>query len=464
MVGSSTSTKVGAALRLPALFALLLAGMPAGAGELRLVIEGEAGVRNDGNLEQRAQIEATGSGDEEDRNVARGGLSFQLSYDLPRADLALIYSPSYEESIDDSEISGTTHRLDLGYEGELTRRLRLRVRERLLKSPNLDLYAPLSVAEPVAVTRRGDQLSHGLDVGFEHDLTRRAVLVVGAQHSLRTFDGEELEDAPLYDTETLVGTLGATFSLAEDRQLGVSASAGEYDYERRGEADVQNVGVSYSQGWGRSGRVSVEAGLFSVESTLLRRGVIALPDAPDEAPGPPVVEEVLTEEEDEGWRGAVSVSRQGRFIGWNLGYRHDVSAGFGLGEPTEADSAFAGLSYSPTRRLTLGLDGNASRHEPLGDSERAVGTLLQRQDTLNEFAAGTARLSWTFFQGLRLTGGYSRIWQSSEVEPFEDLSYDRFFLGLAFRVWSSGETPREPDDPQGELTDEARDDQEPDAR
>jgi hypothetical protein len=217
----------------------------------------------------------------------------------------------------------------------------------------------------------------------------------------------------------------------------------------------------------------VEAGIFSVESTLLRRAVVALPDgalpdAPDEAPGPPVVEEVLVEESDEGWRGALSVSRQGRFIGWNLGYRHDVSAGFGLGEPTEADSAFAGLSYSPTRRLTLGLDGNAARHEALGDEEPDVvipsdPDTLRGDEPLNEFAAGTFRLSWSFFQGLRLTGGYSRIWQSSRVEPFEDLSYDRYFLGLAFRIWSSGETPREPD-LQGEPTDEARDDQEPDAR
>jgi hypothetical protein len=216
--------------------------------------------------------------------------------------------------------------------------------------------------------------------------------------------------------------------------------------------------------------MSIEAGVFSVESTLLRRGVIAVPDAADEmpadeAPGPPVVEEVLVKESDEGWRGAFSLSHQGRRSGWSLGYRHDVSAGFGLGEPTEADSAFAGVSFTPNRRLTLGLDGNAARHQALGDDERdtiLVPAAGRRADSLNEFAAGTFRLSWAFFQNLRLTGGYSRIWQSSEVEPFEDLSYDRFFLGLAFRIWSSGETPREPD-LQGEPTDE-RDDQKPDAR
>lgn len=46
---------------------------------------------------------------------------------------------------------------------------------------------------------------------------------------------------------------------------------------------------------------------------------------------------------------------------------------------------------------------------------------------------------------LRVSGGYSRVWQRSRVEPFPDLSYGRYFLNLAFRIYSRGETPQEPE-------------------
>lgn len=429
--------------------------VPASAGELRLQIEGEVGVRNDGNYLQQQQQ----PGEEpEDRSIARGGVGFHLSYTLPRTELAFIYSPSYEQDLDNSELSGTTHRLDLGLQSELTRRLRMRIRERLLKSPNLDLYVPLTQTEPLAVTRRGDQLSHNLDVSFEHDLTRRVVASVEAEHSLRTF-----ENSDLYDTETLTGRLATRYEFAEDHAIGVEAGMGRFDYGDRGDADVQDAALTYTQSWGRDIRLDLEAGVFSVDSTLLRRAVLV----PDDPTGPPQGEIVEEKESHTGWRGAFGFSQQRRLFSWGAGYRHGVSAGFGLGRPTEADSVFANISTEVGRRLTLGLDGNASRHRDLAERDLTTTTDTSRDDTLDEFAAGTVRFGWAFFPGLRLTGGYSRIWQDSNVEPFADLSYDRYFLGLAFRIWSTGDKPRDPDlppdtpDAQGEPTDEARQPQPP---
>src|SRR5215210_8003256 len=92
-----------------------------------------------------------------DQSLGRAGLNLQLSYALQRLNLALGYSPSYERSLDDADISGTTHRLDFGLVGDLTRRLQLDVRERLLSTPNIDLYAPAAVPDTTTVTRRGDQ-------------------------------------------------------------------------------------------------------------------------------------------------------------------------------------------------------------------------------------------------------------------------------------------------------------------
>ena len=66
---------------------------------------------------------------------------------------------------------------------------------------------------------------------------------------------------------------------------------------------------------------------------------------------------------------------------------------------------------------------------------------------LTEFAAGTARAWLEPGPGApRLEGGYSRdlaarpAWSRSP-----DLSYGRYFLNLAFRIYSRGETPQEPE-------------------
>ncbi|HEY3492519.1 MAG TPA: hypothetical protein VGK43_06180, partial [Solirubrobacterales bacterium] len=139
---------------------------------------------------------------------------------------------------------------------------------------------------------------------------------------------------------------------------------------------------------------------------------------------------------------------------WSLGYRHDVSAGVGLGRATEVDNAFAGVSANLGRRLFLGLDANLSRHRGLADD---AGVVLP-EDDLVESAAGTARFSWGFSSIARLNGGWSRIWQESRVQPFEDLSYSRYFLGLALQIYHTGEEPRDP------ARQEEMEDDEPDAR
>jgi hypothetical protein len=449
LVVSSLQVRAGSrAGRAP--FALVLCASlvaaPAGAGDLRVLLEAEAGVRSDGNYTQTAQVDAPGL--DQDEDLARAGFNLHLSYELPRWNLALGYSPSYEWTLGtDTSAHGTTHRLDLGLTGNLTRRLEMRARERLLSSPGLDLYAPFTQVETIAVTRRGDQLTHSFDLALDQELTRRTSLLLGATHTLRTFESGDLSD-----TETLSARVGAGFDLAEDRRVDALATIGYYDFGedrrtlpgtrgRNREADVQTLGVAYQQPVWRDGRFRVEAGLFSVSST--RVVLVASPQ------GTSPEDEVVREEDERntGWRGVLELSRQRELFGWNLAYRHDVSAGVGLGRPTEVDDAFAGVSVRLGRRLILGLDGNASRHQDLSDNGNVSdGPVLTEADRhrLVESVAGTARLSWNFSTVARLHGGYSRIWQESRVEPFEDLSYARYFLGLAVQLYRSGEEPLDP--------------------
>lgn len=420
---------------------LALAAAPASAGELRLVLDGEAAVTSDGNYAQSAALE----GDDEQNTVGRAGFDLRLSYDLERSGLAMVYSPSWETVIEgndddrglDDLDDGIAHRLLFGYRGALTRRLTLSVQERLFSSPNLDLYLPPTSPDTLAVTRRGDQLTHNLDVSVQHAVTRRGFVTLGLNHSLRTF-----ENTALFDTETLGAQLGASFQLSDAQSIGASAGLGVFEYEDGREDDVRLLGVNYSFGFGRDTRVDLDAGLFSVDSSRLEP-LVPEPTEPTEPgtelpPGtlPPTFE---VREEETGWRGGIQLNQQRELFSWNVGYRHDLTAGYGLGRAAEADNAFAGISTSIGRALTLGLDGSVSRQRELVE-----GPGFEGDDPLSEFATGTARFSWNILPALRLTGGYSHIWQEARVEPFEDLSYSRYFLGLAFRIFSTGDTPKDP--------------------
>jgi hypothetical protein len=423
------------ALAIAVAAAPFLLPLSARAGELRVILEGEAGVRNDGNVRQ---IDTVDGVDPVQQDVARGALNLQLSYNVRRRfDLALGYSPSYERSLDDSSLAGTSHRLDLGLRGALTRRLAIDVRERLLSTPGLDLYTPVAIPESIAVAERGRQLFHSLDIGLHHELSRRTTLEAALTHSLRRF-----EETGLYDARTVGGRVGAGFHFSADRDFELTAGIERFAWENDREADVQTATAAYSQAFGRFTRLRLEAGSFYVEETRPAR--LLVPVTPDD-PTPPAIDPGPIESKT-GWRGGAQISQERRLFRWNLGYRHDIGAGYGVGRPVEADNGFFGVSTSFGRRLTVGLDGNGSRQRELQDlrTTAATPTTGANGDPLTEFAAGTLRASWSFAPALRLTAGYSRIWQRSSVRLFDDLSYDRYFVGFAFRLYQTGETPRAP--------------------
>jgi hypothetical protein len=442
-----------------ALLALCFAA-PVSAGDFRVVLDAEGSVRSDGNYDQVERLDEQGLEDEGEENVARAGFNLRLSYELPRWVLALGYSPSYEWVLDESESHGTTHRLDFGLTGNLTRRLSMQVRERLLSSPGVDLYSPFLTGEPIGVTRRGDQLTHAFDIGLAQTLTRRTSLLLGATHTLRTFEEEDFSD-----TETLAARIGVGTELAEDRRLDFVATAGNYDFgERRrpglgGDpteeaADVQTLSAVWQQPFLRDGRFRVEAGIYAVDSTR----TLLIPDPVDPEGTEPT--EVSEDFEQTGWRGGLNLSRQLELFGWNVGFRHDVSAGVGLGRTTEVDNLSAGVSANVGRRLVLGLDGSFSRYDDLDNDLESAGpdAVPVPDDRILESSAGTARFSWGFSTIARLTGGYSRIWQESRVAPFEDLSYSRYFVGLALQLYRTGEEPQDP------ARQEVPEDDEPDAQ
>lgn len=438
--------------RLAAL-AFLLAGSLS-AGELRVVLEGQAGVTSDGNYRQVDQDDQG----QDYQSIGRAGFDLRLSYALERMNLALAYSPFYERNLDEddedetsgrSRRSGTSHRLAFGLVGALTERLTLSIQERLQKSPNLDLYQPVLNPDIIAVSRRGDQLTHNLDVALSHAVSRRSALTLGLNHGRRTY-----EESDLVDSESLGARAGASWDLARQRRIDAYAGLSRYEYETDNEADVRLFGLGYARELGRDGQIRVEGGAWSIES-LERFG-----------PGGVLVDPDAEEETETGWRGGLQLSYGRELVRWSAGLSHDVSPGAGLGRATEVDSLFLGVSTSLGRRWTFGVDGNASRQTDIGDrpfvdtdGDGIDDFGSQSFDT--ELIAGSVRLGWNLAQTVRIDGGYSHIWQESEGGgPFEDLSYDRFFLGVAVRLFSTGETPQEPSrlgEQTGEQTDEEPD-------
>lgn len=423
---------------------------PAAAGELRVVLEGQAGVTSDGNYGQVDQEDDR----QEYQSIGRAGLDLRLSYALERMNLALTYSPFYERNLDGDredgeDLSGLSHRLAFGLVGDLTERLTLSIQERLQQSPNVDLYQPAIAPDTIAVSRRGDQLTHNLDVALDHALTRRSALTLGLTHGLRTY-----EESGLVDSETLGARVGAAFDLARERRIEAYAGLAHYDYETDNEADVRLLGLAFARALGRDGQIRVEGGAWSVESRER-----LFPFVP---PGGEPVPPELVEETETGWRGGLQLSYGRERVRWSAGLSHDVSAGAGLGRAAEVDNVFLGLSTSLGRRWTFGVDGNASRQTDIG--ERSFVDLdgdgiddFGNDAFETEFVAGSVRLGWNLAQTVRIDGGYSHIWQNAQgVGPFQDLSYDRFFLGVAFRLFSTGETPKEPSR-VGERTDEEPD-------
>lgn len=397
---------------------LLAAPVRAQQGRLNVRLEGEAGVRDDGNYGQQQDPALRN-----DQTLGRAGFNLRLSYALERLNLALGYSPYYERALDSSRISGTTHQLDFGLVGDLNRRLRLNVRENLLSTPDVDLYAPVTTTQTTVVTQRGNQLSHLLDVSLDQTLSRHASLIVGATHSLRRY-----QDPNLADDETLGARLGAGFDLARGSRIEADLDVSRYDYKERGSSDARTLGVAYAFDLGRDNHLRVEAGGYSVDSTVRQLNGTA----------------VSERQSDTGWRGGLQYGQDRRLFHWSLGASHDISPGAGLGRAVTADNGFLGVSTAVGRNLTFGLDGNVSRQRDLPHQEATNDSLPD--SSLSEFAAGTARVGWSFAPAFRLEGGYSRIWQRARVEPLANLSYARYYVNLAFRLYDSGETPVPPED------------------
>jgi hypothetical protein len=410
--------------------AVLLFAQPAlAAGQLRVLLEADGGLRSEGNYVPR-DTPLTTDGRLRSQSVLFGqaGFNLNLSYALQRWELALIYNPFYETTLnrrDTGIVSGVSHRLSFGLTGQLSRRSVLRLSERFLESPTLELFGP-TLPDTVVAPRRGNQLIEETDVELDTDLTRSVVFLVGGNAFVRNF-----EDPALQNSRGVEGRTGLRFHLDEQRDFEIRAATAFYRLGAGRSAHVTTGTAGYRTTYARGNSLHVELGGFTVS-------------AEEDAN--------LPSQRQNGIQGIIDLSRQGQLYRWNASYSHGVAPGVGIGRAVVLDDAVLGVS-TVGRRFNMSLSVNGARSNDFENRNGVTttpGTPGTPGDTgradrrLVDFAAGTVEASWNFGDRGRLHGGYSRIWQRSDLAGFGNVSYNRFFIGLALVIYNTGETPEIP--------------------
>jgi hypothetical protein len=421
-------------LRLCLVPTLFLLARPTQAGQLAVDLEAEAGVRNDGDFAERTA--ATGpTVPARPQSFWRGGINLNLSYLLRDWQLAMTYSPYYEAGFGggannaahnngsaNGDMAGLTHRLDIGLTGELSPRSTFHLSERLLSSPILDLFAP-TLGDTVVTAREGRQTSQDSDAELAWTASRRTSVFVGANQFLRSF-----ADPQLIDSRGVGGDTGLRFAVGPETGIEVKLGADEYDFGLGRKATVALATTSYSHLFARGSAVRVELGGFSVsaEAAATQRSL-----------------------RSDGLEATLDVSRQRQRFRYDASFRHGIAPGVGVGRPVVLDNLVLGVS-TVGRQITVGLSGSAARSQDfenavdVGGSGGSGSLAVNPGRRLVDFVAGTLDVSWSFSQGGRLHGGYSRIWQSSQVAAFDTIAYNRYFLGLALAVYRTGGKPSSP--------------------
>jgi hypothetical protein len=408
--------------------ALLLLVQPVAAGQLDVRLEADAGARSDGNYVQRAPDDGTNRGGlvSRQQGFGRGGFNLDLAYAVRRFNLALTYNPFYEAGFENRDRAGVTHRLSLGASAALSQRSSLHLSERLLSSPTEELFGP-TLPATVVVPREGRQLLQDFDAEIDSDLTRKTVLFIGADQFLRTFG-----DLALADSRGVGARAGLRFHLSPERDLEVKAGGSAYRFGPGRSADVALATVAYARTSARGDSARLELGGFTLSAQ----------------PG-----DNARAERSTGLQGVLDLGYQrGEHarLRWNASLRHGVAPGVGIARPVVLDNAVVGVT-TVGRRVTVGVSASGARSrdfQELQGVDRPASAAGDRR--LVDFAAGTLEASWSFSDWGRLHGGGSRIWQSSRAAAFDNVSYNRFFLGLAVAIFRTGERPENPGE-QGEL-------------
>ncbi len=179
--------------------------------------------------------------------------------------LSFSYSPSYVRQEEFTKLDRDEHRVDLGWDGALTRINRFGAK--LYYQRTQDQGTPEAVGDPdLFLTRRTDRDLARADVTFRRSETPRWTW--DARAGAASYDYSEIEgfagdvDSDVEDRVQHGGGVGVSRSLSRESSIGMRFDYEHFDLDVSGEQDSSQLGVTYDKRLGSRLSLFVSAGAF----------------------------------------------------------------------------------------------------------------------------------------------------------------------------------------------------------
>jgi len=334
-----------------------------------------------------------------------------------RSQLGLNYAGAYTKYFNYDGYNGNNHSLNLGYTDQLSRRLKLDLRE----SAGSLTYSTGQVANAASAelnssftpaTRFFDTRTYYLQssVSATYLQSARMSYTVGAGAFLQNLKSVGLSNGWGYNFDgkmvrqlTKTSTLGATYEYSHFEFPGFSSKSDSHTFH----------GL-YSTALGRFWTLSIEAGatvthvdsVFSAVFLDNNRLPVLIPFNISSQTAYP--------------SGTVTLKRQFRRASLGFNYYRGVNSGNGAYNTGRLDNASASLSYTGLRKLNLGVDGGYY----------ALKAIAQNLGNYSQYTAG-AGISYALGHDIHLSARYDFRDQQIDITDFRHKG-SRATIGLNF--------------------------------
>ena len=308
-----------------------------------------------------------------------------------RSQLALDYAGSYTKYFNYDAYNSTNHALNLGYTDQISRRLRLDLRE----SAGSLTYGTGQVANAASneldssftpVTRLFDTRTYYLQssVSATYLQSARMSYTAGVSAFFQNLKSQGLSNGWGYSFNgsmmrrmTKTATLGVTYAYSHFEYPGFSSKSDSHTFH----------GL-YATGLGRFWTLSIEAGATVTQVGSVFNAVFLANNIPVLVPVPISLQTIYPS-------GTVTLKRQFRRASLGFNYYRGVNAGNGTYTTGRVDNVGAFISYTALRKLNLGADGGYYTLSSIG----------QNLGSFSQYSAG-AGISYTLGRDIHLTVRY----------------------------------------------------------
>jgi hypothetical protein len=283
-----------------------------------------------------------------DRRIA---LEIPYERETPTSALRLSYRPSYVRQQEFDELDRDEHRFDLRWNGELSRRSRLRASAHFTRTQSQG--SPEQLDDPeLFLTGRSDRDVGRAELSFTHAPSPRwtwELLGLSAAYHFRPIE-DFATDTDDEDRRDYGATTRFMRTLSRNSSLGLRYDYRRFSLEDSGDDDNHGLAVSWDSRLGQKLSLSATAGVFHSRGDTLPDG------------------------EKTGGYGEFHLNRGFERMRLELGLQHRPSSGGAIDGTSEQTSLDLALASGARRRAWSWSAGpGAARREPNSDSDTIYG-------------------------------------------------------------------------------------------